>query len=794
MRGVSPLACDAWTLVAACALAAAFGCGGASAGPVVSNPGFDEGAIDDHGAPPGWQIAVYGAQPTVSLRPAARGPAGHSLRVHSTEPSDTAIYQDLPVEPGRWYRLAAWVSTEDLRADTSIHGAVCACQGPAPYVCSPNLSGTNTWQRREIIVHAPASGMLRIALFFVGFGKGTGTVSFDDVSLEPLRPAGDMAAHIEVTRDRLRGAPIDPRIYGNFIEFLDHHVQGMRAQMLDDVSFEGLLPPAEWCYWQRDKDTDDHPWVGTGDGGEVERTETGAFNGRWCYRLSAPPGDTAGLRQGGLAVSAGRRYTVALYLRQEGLAGPVRVSLGRDYGPFAATYAEADLTGVTGNWARYSAELAPGTDDREAELSIRAAGPGVLFVDQVTLMPDDHVRGWRRDVVEAVRALKPHCIRFGGSAVIYYDWKQGLGDPDKRVPFPNEPWGRMEPNDVGLDEFLQFCELVEAEPLVCVSYNVGDPADAAAQVRYCNDPADTEWGRRRAANGHPEPYGVRLWQVGNEQAGPEYEAQLAAYCRAMRAADPTIEICSSFPTEAVLEQAGDLLDYLSPHHYTPSLGAIAADIRAQRDLVARLGEGRPLRLAVTEWNDTAGDWGGARARLGTQGNALFCARVLHLYQRNSDFLAIANRSNLTNSWWAGVVQTNRDSLFVTPAYHEMRLLSTCCGRWPLKVVDQRGEPMCGPESGALLDVAASVDDDGRTLTVSVVNDGADPLTATLDLSAHVPSRRQATCHVLAAPAPDALNDFARPDCVAPVTAKLPVGPTFRHEFPAWSLTVIVVRL
>jgi len=268
--------------------------------------------------------------------------------------------------------------------------------------------------------------------------------------------------------------------------------------------------------------------------------------------------------------------------------------------------------------------------------------------------------------------------------------------------------------------------------------------------------------------------------VGNEQAGPEYESRLAAYCRAMRAADPTIEICSSFPTEAVVEQAGDLLNYLSPHHYTPSLPAIAADIAAQRDLVARLGKGRPLRLAVTEWNHTAGDWGGARA--------------LHLYQRNSDFVAIANRSNLTNSWWAGVVQTNRDSLFVTPAYHAMRLLSTHCGRWPLKVADEEGREVCGPEFGAALDVAATLDDEGRTLAVTVVNDGADAIPATLDLSAHLTARHQATCHTLAAPAPDALNDFVRPNCVAPVTRRLRVGPTFRHQFPAWSLSVVVVPL
>ncbi|MBM3474157.1 MAG: hypothetical protein FJX75_12885 [Armatimonadetes bacterium] len=603
----------------------------------------------------------------------------------------------------------------------------------------------------------------------------------------PSLGAASPEARLTVTHERLRDEPISPFIYGNFIEFLDHHVQGMRAQMLDDVSFEGLLPPAEWCYWQRDKDMDDHPWLPTGEGA-VDIVAEGAFNGAKCCRLQA----SSGIRQGGLSLHAGRKYTLSLYLHGE---GPLTVSLGRDLGPFVASYAEAQITDIGPEWSKHTVVLAPDTTDPNAELAIRGHDPnsvrrefghvpqlpGALYIDQVTLLPDDHVQGWRRDVVDAVRALKPNCLRFGGSAVIYYDWRHGIGDPDHRVPFSNQPWGRMEPNDVGMDEFLQFCALVGAEPLVCASYNVGGPEDAAAQVEYCNGDTSTKWGRLRAENGHPEPYHVRLWQVGNEQAGEEYEARFASYCRAMRAADPSIEICSSFPTDALLERAADLIDYLSPHHYTPSLQAFENDLQAQRDRIARLGRGRRIRLAITEWNHTAGDWGGARALLATQYNALFCARALHLYQRNSDLVAVANRSNLTNSWWAGVVQTTRDSLFVTPAYYTMQLMSTHCGAWPLKV--------SGADGGAL-DVMATISDDGSRLTITVVNDGPDAVTATLDLSAHLKASRRAQCWVLAADGPNEMNDAPRPNHIRPIASRPRVGPTFRHEYPAWSLMVL----
>ena len=87
------------------------------------------------------------------------------------------------------------------------------------------------------------------------------------------------------------------------------------------------------------------------------------------------------------------------------------------------------------------------------------------------------------------------------------------------------------------------------------------------QVQYFNGGVDTPMGAMRAKNGHPEPYRVRYWQVGNERRGADYEQRLPAFCQAMKQADPSIELLSSYPTPGVLARAGDWLDYVSPHHY-----------------------------------------------------------------------------------------------------------------------------------------------------------------------------------------------------------------------------------
>src|SRR5262249_53705316 len=158
--------------------------------------------------------------------------------------------------------------------------------------------------------------------------------------------------------------------------------------------------------------------------------------------------------------------------------------------------------------------------------------------------------------------------------------------------------------------------------------------------------------------------------VGNEQRGHDYERGLPAFCRAMKEADPKIELLSSYPTPGVLDRAGRWLDFVAPHHYDcADLAREEADLASIRRMIQDYARGRPIGVAVTEWNTTGGDWGPRRARLWTLENALACARYHNLLHRHSDLIAIACRSNLTNSFCSGCIQTDNHRLYKTPVYY-----------------------------------------------------------------------------------------------------------------------------
>ena len=153
--------------------------------------------------------------------------------------------------------------------------------------------------------------------------------------------------------------------------------------------------------------------------------------------------------------------------------------------------------------------------------SIVAATAANVVLDRVLLYPSDHVHGADRDVVRLLKEARLPLLRWpGGNFTSGYHWRDGIGPVDSRPTTLNPVWhGIFEPNLFGTDEFLTFCRDVGCEPMICVNAGNGTAAGAAAWVEYCNGGPETPMGKLRAANGHPEPYGVRIWEIGNEIYG-----------------------------------------------------------------------------------------------------------------------------------------------------------------------------------------------------------------------------------------------------------------------------------
>jgi alpha-N-arabinofuranosidase len=588
-------------------------------------------------------------------------------------------------------------------------------------------------------------------------------------------------ATLKVSSRPLHDGRINPMLFGNFIELLDDLVPGMWAEMLNDRGFEGVSPPVNWVYYDGSPTFCDRAWD---EGRDWTATDDAPFNGPKCARILAHGDRPVRLSQSGLAVAQDASYLASGWLRAEG-AVRVQVALeGRAPDGTTVELAASEPWMPTESYSRFSARLRPRSTSDRVTFLLRVMGEGTVWADRLSLMPEDNARGWRRDVVEAIKASRPSLIRWGGSAVDpgAYRWKAGIGERDRRVPFANTNWGRIDSNDVGIDEFCQFCELVGAAPLICVSFSDG-PQSAADLVRYCNEAPEIGWGARRAANGHRAPYQVKYWQLGNELSGDDdaYIARCKDFIAAMKRVDPGIVLVSSFPSRKVLEQIGKDLGYLAPHHYTRDLGACEADFRKLAGLIAVTPACGHLRLAITEWNSTAGDWGLLRARMLTLEGALHNARYLSLLCRHSDLAEIACRSNMTNSFCSGIIETRPGGLLRRPSYHVMKLYAEHALPRTLATSGETGS----------LDIVACASEDRRRVCVFAVNDGREPVTVSLDLAelgeGFRPLRGETVCDVLDRRQPDVMNHWESPERVRPIPLRIE-GP--RITLPALSASAI----
>jgi alpha-L-arabinofuranosidase len=198
---------------------------------------------------------------------------------------------------------------------------------------------------------------------------------------------------------------------------------------------------------------------------------------------------------------------------------------------------------------------------------------------------DNSKRQLNRQLVEKVSLLDVPIIRFpGGSLSDMYHWEYAVGPLEKRrdnLDFDEN----FQKSTFGTDEFMKFCSEIDAKAMITVNFGSGTPQEAADWVEYCNGSVRTPYGAKRAANGHPEPYNVQYWEVGNEVYGywekghtsiKNYANRFIEFAQAMKRVDPSIKLGAEAVSEphgvgdgdtcewnrTLLEIAGDYIDFL----------------------------------------------------------------------------------------------------------------------------------------------------------------------------------------------------------------------------------------
>ena len=514
--------------------------------------------------------------------------------------------------------------------------------------------------------------------------------------------------------------PLSKYVYGQFIEHLGRCIYGgIWAEMLEDRKFFYSVGSRR------------SPWETIGSTTGVVMDDQDPFVGEHTPLIKT----VGGMRQRHLGLVEGKAYSGYLWVKpttHEGANIEAALVWGDDAQQRDVNY----FTINTGDYLQIPLAFTAGADTDEAMLEIRV-GRGQVHLGTLSLMPADNVHGMRADTLALLKQLNAPVYRWpGGNFVSGYNWRDGVGPRDKRPPRRNPAWRGIEHNDFGLDEFLTFCREIDTEPMIAVNSGFGDDYSAAQEVEYANGSTDTLMGQWRTANGHPEPYDVTWWCVGNEMFGTwqlgymalnQYVLKHNLFAKAMRAVDPDIKLIGVGAignwSRGMLTHCADNMDLLSEHFYRQEREVVDEHVRQIPEAIRQIAdahreyrrtidalEGQDIRIALDEWNYWYGEH--VYGELGTRyflKDALGIAAGIHEMARNSDLYFMANYAQTVNV--IGAIKTTKTAAAFATTGLVLKLYREHFGQTPVAV----GGQLYG------LDVAAAWTADKSAVTVAIVN-------------------------------------------------------------------------
>lgn len=642
---------------------------------------------------------------------------------------------------------------------------------------------------------------------------------------------------IQVDASKTAAYRIPRTIYGSFLEPIgDSTYNGLWAEILQNPSLEENLwnagtvaemIHAEPALRRASELGLPMPWEPL-DGQQGNRYEPrwgDAANSSRYLTVIGVPDQPTGIRQKVyLPVQRTLAYSGSLYARH--LSGPTQLTVSLRPRNETKVLASAQVDASAAGWTKYAFTLqipaAALGRLQPADFVVELSGDERVDLDQLSLMPADAIDGLDPDMVAMAKAMKTPLVRFGGNFTSGYHWKDGVGPLDKRVSMLNIAWGIPELNTFGTDEFLRFCQLIDAQPQIALNLGSGTPQEAGEWIKYVNE----HWGNK--AGGLTWELGNELW--GNWNLGSPTLAELPgrtrAYSEAARGVDPGARLIATGQDPDVYEKwnAAQLtnpvgtFNYLSTHfvvtsdqtrlpHPTPDFIASATFAmpielgRKMRAMQAQINQNPAFadkaHLAFTEWLYV----GNPRDTpiFTNMGGAIGAAGVFNMLMRNADIVPI---SDMTGIIEFGGIWKKRSQVYGAPAYYAFRMYSTADATRPVAVETHGGAYSVHEGVTRLpeivdvpyLDVVAALNDAGDTLTLFCVNRHLDrDLATSIDLKGFA-ARPSAQVQVLNSDSIYDSNDEMDPEHIVPVSGTVRVAAgkiafTFAHE----SVTVLTLH-
>ncbi len=489
------------------------------------------------------------------------------------------------------------------------------------------------------------------------------------------------AATLAVDVDK-PGHKISPTLFGIFFEDINCSADGgLYAELVRNRNLEDSDKPSHWSA------------VGAEPSAVTLTIDSGdpvsAKNPRSLkvQIANTPTGRAGVMNEGywGMSVKRGEPYELSLYARgADNFTGPLVASLESADG---TVYAQAKIAPLSPAWKQYRLPLSPRQTDPKARLVLSTTRSGTFWLDMVSLFPKhtwkNRPNGLRPDLAAMLDGLKPSFVRFpggcwveGDTMSLAYRWKQTIGDISERRTQHNI-WQYEATHGLGYHEYLQLCEDLKAEPLFVINCGMSHREtvplermgefvqDALDAIEYANGPATSTWGKVRARNGHPAPFGLHYMEIGNENGGTAYHERYGLFYDAIKAAYPQMRLIANEWGGWPINRPVDIVD---EHYYsTPEFFIQNA---AKYDAYDRGGR----KVYVGEYAVTQGcGQGNLRAAVG---EAAFMTGL----ERNSDVVLMASYAPLFanvnyKKWNPDLIDFDSSRVYGLPSYYVQQMFS-----------------------------------------------------------------------------------------------------------------------